>query len=497
MKKIRISALILAMLLVLSTFTACTNEPTADGGESTTANQTVIVEAGGTTGVSVVTPQNTTKKDQGANTTKPNGTTAAGKPNATTTAAGKPDVDSDEPTQGGWNPDTPEFQTYSVTDFKNIYFDSEIPSNLIPTSAWDAMGVDNNGIVYFGWTCTRRNDRKEDFAVFSYNPSTAKVKYLGSFMTASEEAGNLKPGEQIPKGHTKFIYHDGKMYMGSQGFHDFKEGIGTLSNYRGGHIYAYDIAKGKLEDLSASLPDGIAVKNEGILALNFMPERNLLVGLTHPHSNLVFYNIKTGKIERQVQGIPWSYGNPLSREIVISGDKIYMYRGVEEPRNSAKEFNVYVYDYAKDTLTKTDDTCYGGFWNGQVTTLDGKTTFISTCCGELYKLDHLSGRVSHVTSMVPLDSWYGNSKINTVYSLTLSSDGKKIYYLPSMYKNSGVVEYDIESDISYTIYNLPMGVYTGNGVMDKNGYLYFASFSTTTQNWVGDCKIIAFKIEKK
>ena len=46
----------------------------------------------------------------------------------------------------------------------------------------------------------------------------------------------------------------------------------------------------------------------------------------------------------------------------------------------------------------------GGFWNGQATTADGKTTYISGCCGILYKMDSKVIRSgNHVASILITD----------------------------------------------------------------------------------------------
>ncbi len=382
-------------------------------------------------------------------------------------------------------------QTYTLTDYTEIEFSHLLPDYLTPASAWDAMGTDDNGTVYFGWTCYRTDVNLEDFAFLSYNPKTGKVKFIDTFMECSRRAGNLERGEAIPKGHTRFLNVDGKIYLASQGFHDFKEGIETLGDYRGAHIYCYDPKSEEFTDLSAEIDTGIVCENEGILALNVIPERKLLVGLTHPLSNLVFFNYETNEVEREVAGIPWSLGNPLSREIVIVGDKVYMYRGVEDANNRHNSYPIYCYDYEKDELTKTKYSCYGGFWNGQVTTSDNKTTYISTSCGELYKLDRESGKFSHLSAM----NVKGEGNMGYVYSLNFSPDESQIFYIPTMYDPSGVYAYDIATNTVSQIGSLPKGVYTGNAVKyDTNKYFY-ASFSTTSGNWEGDCKMLELVIE--
>ena len=390
-------------------------------------------------------------------------------------------------------------KNYTVAEYETISFDSVKPPYAELTACWDAMGIDTeNNVIYAGFTMTRTDmNNIEDFAVFSYAPSSGEVKFIGTFINASKAANNYQNGEEIPKGHTRFWYIDGKMYMASQPFHDMTDDISELGSYCGAHLYAYDIAKGTLTDLSASLAGGVVVKNEGIIALTYMPERKLLVGLTHPLSNLVFYDINSGKVVCTVTGIPWADDNPLSREIVACNDRIYLCRGAENYwQNSArtKRSNVYYYDYAKARLVETEDLCFGGFWNGQVTTKDNKTTYISTCMGELFKLSHETGRVEHVANMTPPDT---ERTIDSLYSISLSPDESFLFYIPSFLKPAGIVAFDLRTETpAYMKRGIDGGAYTGSTVVDNNGYYYFARFGTTVPlSYEGGCQLIRFKVE--
>jgi len=130
---------------------------------------------------------------------------------------------------------------------QTIRFDDIAPKGMVLQQCWDAIGIDDHERVYIGFT-GRRSDGREDFAVFRYDPATGSRRLLGSFMAASDSAGNLHAGEEIPKGHTHLVALDGRIYMGSQGFHDFKRGIGALPRYRGSHLYAHDTAADVLEE---------------------------------------------------------------------------------------------------------------------------------------------------------------------------------------------------------------------------------------------------------
>ncbi len=496
----------LVLVLLLSVLTACgdNNKKTSTANGATTsqgasnadpsatgANGEIITTAGT---VQTITDANgsvitvTTQKNQ-------NGTTA--KPTA-------------RPTYSNGNNNELILSTVENPVFTS--FDSVKPSNITLKASWDCMGTDNNGVIYVGFNSMntaypnpnykRRSDKEyekepylQDCAIFTYNPSSKAVKYLGTMMDASKAAGNLQAGEAIPKGHTKILNIGGKMYLASQSFHDFKQGIADLPRYRGSHLYSIEPASGKITDLSASLPDGVVTKNEGIIALNYIPPRNLIVGLTHPHSNLVFFNVKTNKIERNVTGIPWTLGNPLSREIVVSGDKVYLYRGVEEASARNQQYNVYLYNYATNKLTKTNNIISGGFWNGQATTSDGKKVYISTSCGELYVLDTTTDTTKWLTHMLPSYFTDNGIKLAYTYSLTMSPDQKNLYFIPTMFNDICVYEYDIFTNtVNAAGGTLSKGIYTGNGIRDKNNNYYWIQFGTNGNDWDGECKMVSFKI---
>ncbi len=381
------------------------------------------------------------------------------------------------------------FSNYRITGFREIKFDEMFPAYMVGDTSWDPMGVDDNGIIYFGYT-GRRTDLAdiEDFAVFSYDPEADVIKFLGSFIEASKASNNYQYGESIPKGHTKFYCIDNKMYMASQGFHDFKNKIDGYESYRGAHLYAYDIEKGVLVDVSADMPGGVWCESEGVVSMNYVEELNMLVGFTHPLANLVFYDLETNTVDRFVEGIPWVLGNPLSREMIVSGDRIYIYRGVEDSWRADEMYPMYYYDYGDDKLVKTDQMMGGGFWNGQEITSDGKTAYISGCCSWLYKLDLETGKVTFLADMG------GGDELGYTYSITLSPDETKLFYVPTT-RNPGLVyEYDIATGKISTVYTTDNSVYCGSSIITSDDWYYFTRFGVNG-SWEGSPTLVAFKLE--
>ena len=121
-----------------------------------------------------------------------------------------------------------------------IEFNSIAPAGFTLTECWEAMGMDPQENIYIGFVAISPNGEPQDNVIFKYNPNTGVKKCLGTLRTVAEAANNLGPcqywsqPEAIPKGHTHFPYFNGKMYIGTQSFHDVvNEGPSALPNYRG------------------------------------------------------------------------------------------------------------------------------------------------------------------------------------------------------------------------------------------------------------------------
>ena len=360
----------------------------------------------------------------------------------------------------------------------SVTFDDVAPHGMVLKQCWNAMGMDRQERVYIGFTA-RRADGREDFAVFRYDPATGDRRFLGSFMGVSQAAGNLHPAEEIPKGHTRFVELDGRMYMGSQGFHDFKGAIGRLPQYRGSHLYAYDIAADRFEEPSRALAGGVATRHTGIIALTAVPGTHLLAGLEHPTSNIILFDVSQDPAPKVVPGIPWRRGNPLSREIVATRPgKIYTYRGTEDPAQRTQSHRVWVHDLVAGTNQPTQYSATGGFWNGQTATRDGETIFLSTVNGELYRLDSRDGRFTHLGHFLPRAEIDGGDRIEQLYGITLSIDESRLYGVPrrKRSKEANVYAYEIATSTVTLVERLDPAIYTGSHMRDSRGAVYFGRF---------------------
>jgi hypothetical protein len=396
--------------------------------------------------------------------------------------------------------------SWAQVDFKSI-----TPKKIDLQQCWNGMGMDNQGRIYIGFTSVRADkDKSEDFVIFRYDPASGRKDFLGTFIDIAKAAGNYREGEDIPKGHTRMIYADGKMYMTSQPFHDLKWDISSLPMYRGSHLFAYDIASGTWQDLSATLPGGVVTEHEGIVSLNILPQEHLLIGLAHPSSNIVLYDYQKKALVKVVPGIPWALGNPLSREIIVTpSGNIYTYRGTEATSQANEKHPVWVYNIHTGEMKNTGFMMTKGFWIGQTRTHDGSKIYINTTGGELYEFDVASETFKDLGyELLSTDE----RTISYTYTVTLSPDEKRLYYVISVTNvaenavidqehdgSAGTGElyyYDLAAGKVVFVEKLLPGIYTSQDLRD-NSNVYFAHFGGTRDPvfgfvnnlWSGDVRL--------
>jgi outer membrane protein assembly factor BamB len=377
-------------------------------------------------------------------------------------------------------------------DIEYVAFDDLAPPYLTLTQSWNALGQDDRDRVYIIWT-SMRTDGRQDAALFRYTPTTGKREFLGTFIDVATAQGNILPGEEIPKGHTRILQVGRKMYMSSQGFHDFKGSIDTLPDYRGAHLFTYDLDTGAFDDVSRKLPGGVLIENQGIIALSYSPEHKMLVGLAHPLGDIVLYDVARRKLSKVVPGIPWQLNQMVSREIIVARGKVYTYRGPEDPRMRTDQNEVWVYDLATGTMRKTGQLLSGGFWNGQAKTRNGNKIYVSTVSGELYVLDTRKGSFTSLGHFMDAVDYDGPEKYRVLYlyGISLNSAGDALVGLPIVAPTVGdggvatrMTTYDIAGKTFTKHDDATATVFTGSNHRDRAGNIYMASFE-----WDHDCHL--------
>jgi len=390
------------------------------------------------------------------------------------------------------------FHVYGEITVDFISFEDMRPDD-VPCfgMGYGTIGIDPDDNIYAAWCgdanlCrTDRNTTFGDCALFQYNPETGERRLLGSLRETAQSVDNLGPNEYwnkteiFMKGHTHLPYLNGKIYMGTQEFHSMAGMPTNLYDYRGGHIFAYDIANDRLEDVSVDQPKGVFIENQGIIQLwEYAPE-NLIMGWTIPRGDIIMYNTLTGEseikpgIDAEVEQV-----NEPVREFIPTpqGRIYYMYQNGP----------VYEYDMESGIDRATSYTMENGgcewdmwgFWNGLAMPDDGKKSYVSTY-GYLYELDNETGEFTFLTEMLPLDE---DRYICRVWGLALSLDQKKLYWIPTNGTAAWrLYEYDIESNTVVFLKDLSslidknqtlrppaaLSEVSGDNITDSRGRIYF------------------------
>ena len=388
--------------------------------------------------------------------------------------------------------------------YEYITFHDLVPSDRTLTQCWDHIGMDDQERIYIGFTSNCSGSNLEDVCMFRFSPETGKREFLGTFMDAAKDVLNYSSDESLPKGHTDIVNISGTLYMGSQGFHDWKGEIynitPNLNDYRGGHIFTFNTEADIWDDASKSLPGGIVVEHEGVVCLEHAPGSDLLVAITHPLSNIILFDYVNDTIFRKVEGIPWQSGNPLSREVVVTRTGIiYTYRGTENPEDRAKTFNIWKYDIAADALTETSFQCSGGFWDGQAKTRDGNHIYISSCNGNLYHLDVEADEWKSFGHFLPREAYDRGERLTYLYGICMSPNEEYIYGIASMSNQltGNLYEFNRTSGEINTVENVgENGCFTGNDVRDSQGNIYFAHHGSAQDGWNGNCGLLKITVSE-
>lgn len=154
--------------------------------------------------------------------------------------------------------------------------------------SFNAVSTASDGRIYYVLSSA-----KPDVAarMFSYDPGTGTVQYLGDLSEAAGEKGANAVVQG--KSHVSFVESRGKLYFATHlGYYSIIDGMEKpggpprgMKPYPGGHFLAYDMASRKFENLAT------APGHEGIITFNMDTRRGRLYGLTWPTGRLIRYDL--------------------------------------------------------------------------------------------------------------------------------------------------------------------------------------------------------------
>ncbi|TWU64563.1 hypothetical protein [Crateriforma conspicua] len=382
--------------------------------------------------------------------------------------------------------------------------DLKLSSTLQVKWCWNATGIDAQDRVYAVYGGPWGD--LTDCAVFRYDARTGNKEFLGTAIETLKAAENYHEGERVEKGHTHLPFLDGKIFIGTQGFH-FASGANSPGmrdalNSRGAHILGYDTQAERLFDLSRHEPAGVFFDQRGFIALTVMPSQNLLIGLTVPQGDLLLYDVSKDRVLSKVAGVPSALGTTrISREVVAArNSKIYWMYGPLKPSDGPGQ--MYVYDLNSGQRNSEPIAVDPWCWNGQAIAPSDGSVYLSDQPGHLYRLDTNSDRLETLGRLVPEAELAneGNAMMRfsppVVQGIYLSTDEKRIYAiasremtpLPPVIQENGkpkrfrepiaLYAFDLGSREVREVHRFPRWntfcYVTGSNVKDTEGNLYFA-----------------------
>jgi hypothetical protein len=342
--------------------------------------------------------------------------------------------------------------TIEIIDFNEVK-----PAGSSLEFTYGCIGADPFGVIYAGFGGSYNG--AEDVQVFAYDSKTGKKTPLGSLRGQAAAQDNLLQGEPITKGHTPIAYMNGKMYLGTQAFHDL-QGSPQPNTYRGSHIFSIDCETFELFDHAASQPEGVFQRGQGILCMTTLPEKNLVVAEALPTADIILYNPDTD--ETEIIHPPSDLnGQHTGRGVLAGADgKIYWSRGWGTTP-------VYMYDTETGGNVTQVYTTSNGFWNGHAKSADHKDLYVSTY-GNVYHLNTDEDKWDKIGSFGSGECW--------VWGIALSLDEKKIYTIPNRCGGltMQLVEMDIETGETVNLAQANVNEFvSGTGATDPDGCVYF------------------------
>ena len=159
---------------------------------------------------------------------------------------------------------------------------------------YNSMGVGSDGRLYYVLS-----SKPHDVAaqMFVLDPGASRPRHLADL----DEATGHKGQKVITQGksHVSFVEADGKLYFGTHlGYASLVNGRETwgipppgFTGYPGGHLLAYDMATGKVENLAAAPFGG------GVITMNTDARRRRLYGLTWPTGHFFRFDVASREMK--------------------------------------------------------------------------------------------------------------------------------------------------------------------------------------------------------
>lgn len=370
-----------------------------------------------------------------------------------------------------------------------IPLDLELPETMGSLDVtWNSSGMDASGDIYTVWCDQKGSVKKDsnktpyaysDSALLRFNAASETFEVLGSLSEVLREHKNWMSGEFVEKGHTPLPIVGDWVYIGTMEFHSLEGDrafvTSEMSKYRGAHLIRYHIESGKFEDVSKDEPGGVLFPNQGIIALDELPEFHSIVCLSIPKGDVALYNYRTQRIEARFDGPEEEFGNVIYRNVVACPDGRVFFGFCDVGEGASGR--LWMLDIKTRKLQKVMEMPSQVF-NGLAKSRDRKDFYAVTQFSDVFHFDNVERTVEHLGRMIPdemlapIESEGIHCK---VYGVHLSPDEGKLYAIPlknqrvpldypfgriwengNRYAGSvpiGVVEFDLQSKVPEIIFD--------------------------------------------
>jgi hypothetical protein len=353
----------------------------------------------------------------------------------------------------------------------------DTPNGLRPTQSWHATASSPDGDIYVAGM-----DHVTDAALYRLSWRDGKLRFVGDARSASEARANWMSGETAQKFHTRPLWHQDKIYVGTMDRSTLDD---AYLSRRGFHWYAYDPMANVFSDLSASEPGGTAVPHGNVVTLASDPARNLIYGAGVPTGEIYRYDVARGRTE--VLGRPGSYDPYVYTGRVMWVDsRGRLYFTATNSKNPSASAHVYYYDPNSGFGERKDWQLRDGqaLEVGQCLA-EQKQCFFSDDRGHVYRFDDDNVSWSYV-GQIETDQ---HAVPTYIWLFDVSSDGSTVYAATSTSPEpsdfTSLYEFDLKTAKTLRLCALSeldpalrgFHVHTGYNAWDPEGRFYFASFS--------------------
>jgi hypothetical protein len=155
---------------------------------------------------------------------------------------------------------------------------------------YNGIGVASDGRVYYVLSSERHDVAAQ---VFVLDPAVGRPRHVADLDEATGQKGRRAIAQG--KSHVNFVEASGRLYFATHiGFYSAVDGMEKMgippagfSPYPGGHLLAYDLATGKIDDLA------VAPEREGVLTMNVDARRQRIYALTWPSGQFFRHDIRS------------------------------------------------------------------------------------------------------------------------------------------------------------------------------------------------------------